>query len=238
MSAGFIGIRPRLDLARSRSRYGSSCCRCASWPAWWRTRTRRSGAPAEQGWSTALVVLTVAAVIRWPARFTAVAACGIFSGQRRCARGASCGVLSPSAKRITGPSRGVSNGRRLRLGYFFWLRTARVLRYTRLVDRAGHAACVGTKVAAVRLSRRIPADVRGDVSAVSPARFAAEKRLRALFDVSGVRRRFLHAPWAFLVALLLTLPVVAAQTCSRSMCRAEAAWLPSLFFVAFNLPAR
>ena len=70
-------------------------------------------------------------------------------------------------------------------------------------------------------------------------RFAAENRLRALFEVTIVRRLFRHAPlswwWALLVTLLFALPLYLLKI---EMIDREIAWLPSLLFVVFIFPAR
>jgi hypothetical protein len=70
-------------------------------------------------------------------------------------------------------------------------------------------------------------------------RFAAERRLGALFEVRAVRRYFMRAPVAFLVALwstlLFALPLYLLKI---EMVPREAAWLPSLVFLAFIFPAR
>ncbi|WP_147274308.1 hypothetical protein [Bremerella cremea] len=71
------------------------------------------------------------------------------------------------------------------------------------------------------------------------AHFAAENRLRALFEVGRVRRMFRQAPlawWsALLITLLFALPLYLLKV---EMIDREIAWLPSLFFVVFIFPAR
>ena len=69
--------------------------------------------------------------------------------------------------------------------------------------------------------------------------FAMEGRFSSLFATRVVRERFRRAPWAFALAFLLT--VVAAvplYLLKVEMVPREAAWLPSLVFVAFLFPAR
>jgi hypothetical protein len=70
-------------------------------------------------------------------------------------------------------------------------------------------------------------------------RFAAERRFVALFQWDAIVRRFCRAPWAFAAAvgatLLFALPLYLLKI---DMVPREAAWLPSLVFVAFILPAR
>jgi hypothetical protein len=70
-------------------------------------------------------------------------------------------------------------------------------------------------------------------------RLAATNRLSAVFDLWAVRRDFKRAPWAFafafVVTLLFALPLYLLKI---EMIPREAAWLPSLVFVAFIFPAR
>ncbi len=72
------------------------------------------------------------------------------------------------------------------------------------------------------------------------AHFAAENRLRALFDVLTVRQYFLRAPWAWFGAMLcsLVLMPIPLYLLKIEATPQEVVWLPSLFFVAFMLPAR
>lgn len=70
-------------------------------------------------------------------------------------------------------------------------------------------------------------------------RFATENRFRALFELGAVRRDFQRAPWAFAFAFLLTLAfAVPLYLLKIEMIPREAAWLPSLVFIAFMYPAR
>jgi hypothetical protein len=69
--------------------------------------------------------------------------------------------------------------------------------------------------------------------------FAVEQRFRALFAVRTVRRLFRRAPWAFALALLITLAfALPLYLLKIEMIPREAAWLPSLVFIAFIFPAR
>ena len=72
------------------------------------------------------------------------------------------------------------------------------------------------------------------------AHFAAENRLRALFDVLTVRQYFLQAPWAWFGAMFcsLVLMPIPLYLLKIEATPQEVVWLPSLFFVAFMLPAR
>ncbi|WP_237607582.1 DUF4013 domain-containing protein [Roseimaritima sediminicola] len=71
------------------------------------------------------------------------------------------------------------------------------------------------------------------------ANFAAENRLRAMFQWSAARDFFRHAPWSWTIAMLLVyalaipLYLLKIETLPR-----EATWVPCLLFVALMLPAR
>ena len=71
------------------------------------------------------------------------------------------------------------------------------------------------------------------------AHFAAENRLRAMFEVGKVRALYKRAPLAFwialFVALLFALPLYLLKI---EMTPQEVVWLPSLVFVLFIFPAR
>lgn len=70
-------------------------------------------------------------------------------------------------------------------------------------------------------------------------RFAASGNWRDLFSVRAVRRDFRHAPIAFWMALLATLALaLPLYLLKAELIPREAAWLPSLVFVLFILPAR
>jgi hypothetical protein len=69
--------------------------------------------------------------------------------------------------------------------------------------------------------------------------FAVEGRPSALFSLRAVRDRFRRAPWAFAFALLvMLLGSIPLYLLKIEMVPREAAWLPSLVFVAFLAPAR
>lgn len=71
------------------------------------------------------------------------------------------------------------------------------------------------------------------------ARFAAENRFRALFQVSEVRKLFRKAPILFWLSLFCTLLfAVPLYLLKIEIVPREAAWLPSLVFVVFIFPAR
>jgi len=69
--------------------------------------------------------------------------------------------------------------------------------------------------------------------------FAMQNRMGAMFEVGAVRRQFTRAPIAFwfslMIALLLALPLYLLKI---ELTPREVAWLPSVVFVAFILPAR
>jgi hypothetical protein len=70
-------------------------------------------------------------------------------------------------------------------------------------------------------------------------RLAMTNRLSAVFEIREVRRDFRCAPWAFafsfVITLLFALPLYLLKI---EMVPREAAWLPSLVFIAFIFPAR
>ncbi|MEO1618331.1 MAG: DUF4013 domain-containing protein [Planctomycetota bacterium] len=70
--------------------------------------------------------------------------------------------------------------------------------------------------------------------------FAAENRLRALFEVRKVRRLFCFAPWAWLFAMIagLMLFPIPLYLLKIEATPREVVWLPTLVFVAFILPSR
>jgi hypothetical protein len=70
-------------------------------------------------------------------------------------------------------------------------------------------------------------------------RFASENRFRALFEYRAIRARFVRAPWAFAIVLLLAVvSAIPLYLLKIEMIPREAAWLPSLLFIAFIYPAR
>jgi hypothetical protein len=71
-------------------------------------------------------------------------------------------------------------------------------------------------------------------------RYALEGRVAALFARRAIRAQFRRAPWAFAVALvvLLVAAAIPLYLLKIEMVPRDAAWLPSLAFVIFLLPAR
>lgn len=71
------------------------------------------------------------------------------------------------------------------------------------------------------------------------ANLAAENRLAAMFDILEVRRQFARAPVAHWIALVFTLALAMPLYLLKvELIPREAAWLPSLLFVASIFPAR
>jgi len=72
------------------------------------------------------------------------------------------------------------------------------------------------------------------------ANFAADNRLRSMFAVRKVRSDFRRAPWAWLVAMFLTLVLlpIPLYLLKIEPPPPELIWLPTWFFIAFMLPAR
>ncbi|MGB0596047.1 MAG: DUF4013 domain-containing protein [Rubripirellula sp.] len=72
------------------------------------------------------------------------------------------------------------------------------------------------------------------------AHYAAENRFKALFEVRHIRRCFRRAPWAWLVAMFISLVLtpIPLYLLKIEATQQEVMWLPCLLFVAFILPAR
>ncbi|MCC9602391.1 DUF4013 domain-containing protein [Stieleria sp. JC731] len=124
-------------------------------------------------------------------------------------------------------------GLRGAIGTLIWLVPAMIIIATNRNGETGLAGLVGI-LAGVAL---------GIVLMYLPmlqAHFAAENRFRALFEVRRIRRLFCYAPWAWFGAMLLSLvlfPIPLYLLKIEALPR-EVAWLPTLVFVAFILPAR
>ncbi len=127
----------------------------------------------------------------------------------------------------------------LRLPYFFWLG---------LRGFVGSFVWLAIPVTLLAVGRKVPpVGVLGWLLLLTvllylpflQVHFAAENRFRALFDVSGVRRRYRRAPWSFAFALLITLSfALPLYLLKIEMIPREAAWLPNLVFIVFIFPAR
>jgi hypothetical protein len=127
----------------------------------------------------------------------------------------------------------------LRLPYYFWLGVR---------GFAGAFAWLALPITLLALGRA--AGILGLVGGILLAfvllyipflqmRFAAENRFRALFELGAVRHLFRRAPWAFAIALVITLLfALPLYLLKIEMIPREAAWLPSLVFIVFIFPAR
>ncbi|MBV9126439.1 MAG: hypothetical protein JO112_24080 [Planctomycetes bacterium] len=127
----------------------------------------------------------------------------------------------------------------LRLPYYFWLG---------LRGFVGSFLWLAVPVTLFALGRQAP--LLGFVGALLLAwvvlympflqiHFAVANRFRELFNLRAVRAAFARAPWAFGFALLITLLfALPLYLLKIEMIPREAAWLPSLIFMAFIFPAR
>lgn len=127
----------------------------------------------------------------------------------------------------------------LRLPYYFWLG---------LRGFAGAFLWLAWPVTLLALGRKAP--VLGVLGAAAlllvvlyvpflQLRFAVTGRFRAFLEVGAVRRLFLRAPVALATAFFVTLlAAVPLHLLKIEMIPREAAWLPSLVFIAFMFPAR
>lgn len=127
----------------------------------------------------------------------------------------------------------------LRLPYYFWLGL-----------RGFAAALVWLAVPVTLLAAGHAVPLLGFLGALVLAwvllylpflqlRLARDNRFRAAFELRRARAEFGRAPWAFsfafVIVLLLALPLYLLKI---EVVPAEAAWLPSLVFIAFIFPAR
>lgn len=195
-----------------------------------------SESPAAHGWSMALIVLTVLAVAHiigacwrggrlrhflWPRPIRL--AKSVFR------RGAYADARDAVWHFVTG----------LRLPYYFWLG---------LRGFMGGLLWLFVPISLLAAGQKAPP--LGFLGALSlmcvllylpflQARFAAENRFRAMFQVSEVRKLFRKAPVLFWLSLFCTLLfALPLYLLKIEIVPREAAWLPSLVFVAFIFPAR
>jgi hypothetical protein len=72
------------------------------------------------------------------------------------------------------------------------------------------------------------------------AHFAAENRMRAMFELRRIRADFRRAPWAWLGAMVLSLVLlpIPLYLLKIEPPPSELVWLPTWFFIALMLPAR
>jgi len=127
----------------------------------------------------------------------------------------------------------------LRLPYYFWLGVRGFF---------GAFLWLAVPITMLAVGRKIP--IVGFIGAFAliwvlllvpflQLRFAVQNRFRAFFEVGEVRRHFGRAPiafgFAFFITLLFAVPLYLLKI---EMIPREAAWLPSLVFIAFIFPAR
>jgi hypothetical protein len=132
----------------------------------------------------------------------------------------------------------------LRLPYYFWLGARGFV---------GAVAWLVVPVSMLAAASRLPAGggalvglVGGGLLALVllhlpflQARFSAEGRLAAMFEVRKLRRAFGRAPLAFLIALAFTLVLALPLYLLKiEILPREAEWLPSVLFVVSIFPAR
>jgi hypothetical protein len=194
------------------------------------------GSRADRGWSTALLVLSVLLVVHvigacwrggklrhflWPAPLKLIREVWRGGAWAR-ARDAVCDFILA-----------------LRLPYYFWLG---------LRGFVGGLVWLFLPITLLAAGRKVPPlGFLGGLMLIVvllylpfvQTRFAAENRFRALFEVRPVRELFRRAPLAFWLALLVTLAfALPLYLLKIEIIPREAAWLPSLVFVIFILPAR
>jgi hypothetical protein len=191
---------------------------------------------AARGWSIALIVLTVLAVAHivgacwrggrlrhfvWPRPIRMIK--GIFRS------GAYAEARDTTWNFVVG----------LRLPYYFWLGVR---------GFAGGLAWLFVPISLIAAAQKVPP--LGFLGALAlmwvllylpflQARFAAQNRFRAHFELREVRKLFGKAPVLFLLSLLCTLLfAIPLYLLKIEIVPREAAWLPSLVFVVFIFPAR
>ncbi|MBI2827416.1 MAG: DUF4013 domain-containing protein [Planctomycetia bacterium] len=237
LTAGFVGVR-------KAARLGSIvlCTWLLLWPLRFvsamasSARLIEPGGAAQRGWTIALWLLTALFMVH------VVSAC--FRGGRVRS------FLWPRpiylARQLTRPG-AYAKARdavwdfvvRLRLPYYFWLGL-----------RGFVGGLVWLAVPITLLAAGAKAPLVGVVGGLllalvvlylpfAQVRFAVENRLRAMFEVRALRNHFRRAPVAFLIALVATLVfALPLYLLKIEIIPREAAWLPSLVFVAFIFPAR
>jgi hypothetical protein len=129
----------------------------------------------------------------------------------------------------------------LRLPYYFWLGFRGFI---------GAFAWLAFPVTLIALGRLPNAAMLGFLGALwlgvvllylpfLQMRLAMTNRLAGAFELRAVRRDFRRAPWAFTLAFVVTLlSALPLYLLKIEMVPREAAWLPSLVFIAFIFPAR
>ncbi len=131
----------------------------------------------------------------------------------------------------------------LRLRYYFWLGfRGFIAAFTWLVIPVTLIALGRTTLPAAPLLGFVGALALALVLLYLPflqLRMATLDRLAAGFNVVAVRAEYRRAPWAFSLAFVVTLlTALPLYLLKIEMIPREAAWLPSLVFIAFIFPAR
>lgn len=119
------------------------------------------------------------------------------------------------------------------LGTLLWLLPATIIIAVNRNGRTGAAGLVGA-IAFICLGIALM------YLPMLQANFAEKNKLRALFAIRTVRADFCRAPWAWFLAMLLTLVVlpIPLYLLKIEPPPPELVWLPTWFFIAFMLPAR
>ena len=127
----------------------------------------------------------------------------------------------------------------LRLPYYFWLG---------LRGFCGAFLWLAGPITLLAIGRKVP--LLGFVGGVAllivllyvpflQLHFVTQNRFRAFIEIGAVRQRFRRAPVAFAFAFFITLLfAVPLYLLKIEIVPREAAWLPSLVFIAFIFPAR
>lgn len=212
-----------------------------------RARLIEPGSLADHGWSVGLglmVLLTIAALGLWLVLvlLAAQAIEALVKG-----RSVVAALRLPPRLRAWGPQlyawvrdRIWEFGTGLRLPYYFWLGV-------RGFTGGMIWLVLPISLLALGSSGHVAAGFLGALSLMVvllylpwlQARFAAENRFGAFFEVGAVRRLFRRAPVGFWLAVLVTLAfALPLYLLKIEIVPREAAWLPSLAFVVFTLPAR
>lgn len=238
LSAGWIGIR-------QAARAGTLVLGVWLWliplrlVSWMATSARlvHPGSPADRAWTTGLWILTTLVVMHiagacwrggrlrhffWPAPI------------RTLRKLASPAAWAEARDRVVDFIIG------MRLPYFFWLGLRGLVG-----GLIWLAIPIGLLAAGMKKSPAL-LPIGGLLFAIVvlylpfvQARFAAENRFRAQFEVRGVRAWFGRGPWAFWAALTITLALALPLYLLKiENIPRDAAWIPSVLFVLSAWPNR
>lgn len=194
------------------------------------------GSPADRGWTLALWILTplavahlVGALLRggrlrnflWPRP--------IRLARQLAAQGAYAAARDAVWEYVVG----------LRLPYYFWLGVRGFVGGFVWLAIPVTLMAAGQKAPVLGLIGGLLLSVVVMYLPFAQLQLAAQNRFRGLFRLRLVRDHFRHAPWAFLIALIATLSfAVPLYLLKIEILPREAAWLPSVLFVAFAFPSR